>query len=281
MSEFNSMKKDHKRENDKVIVAGVDVGSVNSKAVILINSEPISFSEIRSQAPKESAVRVINEALCRINLNLEDINYTVATGCGKKEVSFAQKAISEISCAAKGAIKIWGQSVRTVLDVGGESCKVIHCTESGRVIDFLWNDKCASGIGFSFDSLAYLLNKELKEIGKIGSEVDKFPEISDFCVVYARSEAFDLIRDKIPIEKIIAAYHYAMARRMAVLVERLGLKEDFVVIGGMSRNQGIMVWLERILKQKPIEPKIKLDPTFSVAFGAALFADSFYRQSKI
>lgn len=262
-----------------IIVAGIDIGSVNSKALILIDGEPISSCEIRTQIPGESAQKVIKEALRKINLNLDDIHYIVATGCGSSQVSFANKTLSEISCVAKGAIKIWGRSVRTILEAGGESCKVIHCTERGRVIDFLWNDKCSSGIGISIEVLANLVNKDLNDIGKIAFESNEFPKISDFCVVYARSEAFDLIKDEVPLEKIIAAYHYAMAKRISVFIERLGLKKDFVIVGGISRNPGITKWLKEILKIDLLAPEIDLDPALTGAFGAALFADNFYKQS--
>lgn len=263
------------RKNDKAIVAGIDIGTVSCKAVILMNGEPVSFSETKTRIPKDSAIRVINDAGNKVDLKLDDIHYIVATGCGRSQVSFAHRTVSEISCAAKGVINIWGPSVRTILDAGGESCKVIHCTEKGRVIDFLWNDKCSSGIGLSIEILASLVNKELTEIGKIATEHDEFPRISDFCAVYARSETFDLVKDRVSTEKIITAYHYAMAKRIGILVERLGLKKDFVVIGGMARNPGIMRWLKNILKINFINPKVELDPTMAVAFGAALFADDF------
>ncbi len=272
------MNKNKIDSNGKIVVAGIDIGSVSSKAVILMDREPVSSSEIRTRIPKESALKVIEEASRKVNLSLDDIHYIVATGYGKSQVSFAHKTVSEISCAAKGAIEMWGKSVQTILEAGGESCKVIHCTENGRVLDFLWNDKCSSGIGVSIEVLADLVNMDLKEIGKIALETSEFPKISDFCVVYARSEAFDLVKDKVSPEKIVTAYHYAMAKRIAILVERLGLKKDFVVTGGMSRNPGIMKWLKESLKIDLLAPKIDLDPSMAVAFGAALFADNLYKQ---
>lgn len=263
--------------SEKLIVAGVDIGSTYSKAVILLDRRPVSSSEIRTGLPKDSAINVINDALSKINLSIKDLKYTVATGSGKGHVTFANKTISEISCATAGATNIWGPSVRTVLDAGGINCRVIHCTENGRVINFLWNDKCSSGIGISFDTFSTLIDKNIMELGEISLKYEQFPKLSDFCSIYALSEAFDLIRDKIPIEQIIASYHYAMAKRISVLVERLGLKEDFVLIGGMSKNPGIVGWLKRILKIELLSPKVEFDPSLVVALGAALFADKFSR----
>jgi len=202
----------------------------------------------------------------------------VATGCGRTQVPFARRAVSEIACSAAGAVRIWGPSVRTVLDAGGQSCKAIHCTEKGRATDFLWNDKCAAGIGRSVESFADLMNKDVAEIGSISLQSDKFPRLSDFCPVYARSEALDLIRSKVPVEQLIAAYHYAMAKRISTLVARSGVKKDFVIIGGLAKNPGIVDRVESILKVNRLAPKSDWDPSLTPALGAALFADSFCRR---
>jgi len=280
MNEYSSVNKQLDWRRAKVIVAGVDSGAVSSKAVILLDGQPYAFSQVRTRTPKESAFSAINAALAKTHLGLQDIHYIVATGCGRAQVPFTHKTISEIACSAAGAVHIWGPTVRTVLDAGGQSCKVIHCTEKGRVTAFLWNDKCAEGIGRSMEVFADLAKKEVTEIGNIALQSDQFPKISDFCVVYARSEALDLIRSKVPLEQVIAAYHYAMAKRISTLVARLGVKKDFVIIGGLAKNPGIIDWLESILLVSSLAPKPEWDPTLTVTLGAALFADAFYRRQQ-
>ena len=269
---------DWKKAN--AIVAGVDIGAVSSKAVILLDGQPYAISHVTTRTPKESAFKAINAALAKTDLTLEKIQYIVGTGCGRTQVPFVRKTISEIACGAAGAVHIWGPSVRTVLDAGGQSCKVIHCTEKGRATAFLWNDKCAAGIGRSMEAFADLVKKEVTEIGNIALQSDQFPKLSDFCVVYARSEALDLIRSKIPIEQIIAGYHHAMAKRISTLVARSGMKRDFVIIGGLAKNPGITGWLENILKASRLAPKPEWDPALAQALGAALFADAFYRRQQ-
>jgi len=264
----------------KVIVAGIDIGAVSSKAVILLDGQSFAFSQVTTRTPKESAFRAINGALAKTDLKLENIHYIVATGRGRTQVPFARKTITEIACGAAGAVHIWGPSVRTVLDAGGQSCKVIHCTEKGRATAFLWNDKCAAGIGRSMEAFADLVKKEVTEIGNIALQSEKFPKLSDFCPVYAQSEALDLIRSNVPLEQVIAGYHYAMAKRISTLVARSGVKKDFVIIGGLTRNPGIIDRLESILKVSRLAPKPEWDSTLTPALGAALFADAFYRRQQ-
>ena len=280
MSEYASINEQLDWKRAKVIASGVDSGAVSSKVVILLDGQPYAVSQVRTRTPKESAFSAINAALAKTHLKLENIHYLVATGRRRTQVPFARETISEIACGAAGAVHIWGPSVRTVLDAGGESCKVIHCTEKGRATDFLWNDKCAAGIGRYMETFADLVRKEVTEIGNIALQSDQFPKLSDFCAVYAQSEALDLIRSKVPIEQVIAAYHYAMAKRISTLVGRSGVKKDFVIIGGLARNPGIINWLESILKVSRLAPKPEWDPTLTAALGAALFADSCYRRQQ-
>ncbi len=277
-NEYASMNRYLNWEKAKVIVAGVDVGAVSSKAMILVDGQPYAVSHVTTRTPKEAAFKAMNVALRKTDLTIEKIQYIVGTGRGRTQVPFARKTISEIACGAAGAVHIWGPSVRTVLDAGGQSCKVIHCTEKGRATAFLWNDKCAAGIGRSMEAFADLVKKEVSEIGNIALPSDQFPKISDFCTVYARSEALDLIRSKVPLEEVIVAYHYAMAKRISTLVARAGMKKDFVVIGGLAKNPGIITWVEDNLKVSRLAPKPEWDPAVTVALGAALFADAFNRQ---
>ncbi|MFB3886753.1 MAG: acyl-CoA dehydratase activase [Thermodesulfobacteriota bacterium] len=260
----------------KAIVAGIDIGAVTSKAVILLDRQPYAFSQVTTRRPAESASKVIHEALSKAHLKSDQIHFVVGTGRGRTQVPFARKTITEIACGAAGAVHIWGPSVRTVLDAGGQSCRVIHCTEKGRATSFLWNDKCAAGIGRSIETFADLVKKEVTEIGKINLQSHSFPKLSDFCPVYAQSEALDLIRSKVPAEEVIAAYHYAMAKRIGTLVARAGVKKDLVVIGGLAKNPGIINRVESILGVKSLDTKPSWDPVFTVALGAALFADAFF-----
>jgi predicted CoA-substrate-specific enzyme activase len=280
MSEHASINEQLDWTKAERIVAGIDSGAVSSKALILLDGKPYAFSQVKTRRPEESALSAINAALAQTHLKLGNIHCLVATGRGRTQVPFARETVTEIACAAAGAVHIWGPSVRTVLDAGGQSCKVIHCTGKGRATAFLWNDKCAAGIGRSMESFADLVRKEVTEIGNIALQSDQFPKLSDFCAVYAQSEALDLMRSKVPVEQVIAAYHHAMAKRISTLVGRAGVKEDFVIIGGLTRNPGIIERLEGFLKVSRLAARPDWDPVLTPALGAALFADAFHRRQQ-
>jgi len=278
MTEKASIHKQLDWKKAKVIVAGVDIGAVNSKALILLDGQPYASSHVKTLIPKESAFGTINAISDKTGLKLENIHSIVATGIGRSQVPFAEKTVSEIACAAAGAVNIWGPSVRTVLDLGGQSCKIIHCTDRGRVNDFLWNDKCAAGLGRSMESFADLVQKDIDEIGNIALQSEELLRLSDFCSVFALSEVLDSKINRVPEEQVIAGYHHAVAMRISTLVARIGLKTDLVIIGGLARNPAIIKWLEEILGVRRLAPKPAWDSTLTVALGAAMFADSFHRR---
>lgn len=137
----------------KIITAGVDVGSVGSKTVIMVDGELYAYSVMRTGGgSEETAVKVTRWALEGTGLDINNIHYIVGTGYGRVNVPFARRTITEIACHARGAHYIYGPTVRTVLDIGGQDCKAIRCDERGRVLSFLMNDKCAAGTGRGLES---------------------------------------------------------------------------------------------------------------------------------
>jgi benzoyl-CoA reductase subunit A len=258
----------------RTITAGVDVGSVSSQAVIMTDGELVAYSNMRtgSDSPN-SALNALNRALEGTGLTLDKIQYTVGTGYGRVNVPFAQRAITEIACHGQGANFMYGSTVRTVLDMGGQDCKAIHIDERGKVTNFLMNDKCAAGTGRGMEVFADLLGVSINEIGELSLKVEEEPPpVSSTCVVFAKSEASGLLRAGWPREKVIAAYTSAMAHRVATLLQRIGIEPDFAITGGIAKNIGVVSRLEKELKIKALTPKY--DTQIAGAVGAALFAQA-------
>jgi bzd-type benzoyl-CoA reductase Q subunit len=267
-------------KDGEIITAGVDVGSVSTQAVVMVDGEVYCYSNMRtgSDSP-DSANRAMKWALEGTGLNLERIDYTVGTGYGRVNVPFANRAITEIACHARGANFIYGPTIRTVLDMGGQDCKVIRCDENGKVLSFLMNDKCAAGTGRGMEVFADLLNVPINEIGDISLKVDEEPEpVSSTCVVFAKSEASALLRDGWPKEKVIAAYCLAMAHRISALIERIGLEKDFGITGGIAKNKGVVKRLEKKIGIETLKPRF--DTQIAGAIGAALIGKAILEKER-
>ena len=284
--EYHRVLPDKKWKNKDVITAGVDVGSVGSKAAIMIDGDIYSWGVMRtgSNSP-ESATKVLGWALEGTGLRNSDLKYIVGTGYGRVNVPMANKAITEIACHAKGANYIWGPSVRTVLDVGGQDIKAIRVDETGRVLSFLMNDKCAAGTGRGMEVFADLLQIPIEQIGEFSLKVVEEPEpVSCTCVAFAKTEAMGLLRKGWSKEKVLAAYTRAMAVRMGNLVNRVGLEKELVITGGQSKNIGIVSRIEENLGVKCLpSPKWRengLDPMVAGAIGAALLGRALYLKAQ-
>jgi predicted CoA-substrate-specific enzyme activase len=172
-------------KDGEIITAGVDVGSVSSQAVIAIDGQIYAFANTRTRLDSpNSAVNAMNWALEYTDgLTLEKIQYTVGTGYGRLNVPFTQRAITEIACHARGANFIYGPTIRTVLDMGGQDCKAIHCDEKGKVTSFLMNDKCAAGTGRGMEAIADLLGVSINEVGELSLQVEEEPPpVSSTCL---------------------------------------------------------------------------------------------------
>ena len=267
-------------ERGEIITVGVDVGSLSTQAVIMVDGKLYAYSSMRtgSNSP-ESAQRAIDWALEGTGMTLQQIHYMVGTGYGRVNVPAADKTITEIACHSLGAHFIYGDSVRTILDIGGQDAKAIICDGKGRVTNFLMNDKCAAGTGRGIEVFAELVRVPIEQVGERSLQVEEEPPmVSSTCVVFAKSEALTLLRQGWNVNTVLAAYLAAMAHRSVELLERLGIEKELVFTGGVSKNIGLVKRVEREIGVKALESR--LDPQIAGGIGAALFAKALVEKSR-
>lgn len=262
------------------LTAGVDIGSTSTQAVVMAGGKIAAYASIRTGAnSRDSAVNAMNRVLEVSGIRQEEIAFTVGTGYGRVNVPFADKTITEITCHAKGANYIYGPSVRTILDMGGQDCKAIHCDERGRVTSFMMNDKCAAGTGRGMEVIADLLGVPIEEIGERSFQAEKIPKpITSQCVVFAKTEVGHLMREGWTKEQVLAAYCQAMADRVARLLERNGMQPDFAITGGIAKNIGVVKRIEDQLHVKALQGSY--DSQIAGAVGGAIMAAELLEKRK-
>jgi len=279
-AETNWVNPDIKWPDGEFITLGIDVGSVSSQAVIMVDGQFYAYGNMRtgSDSP-DSARNALAFALEKTDLTEDKIHYCIGTGYGRVNVPMADRSVTEIACHARGANFIYGPQVRTVLDVGGQDIKAIRCDEKGKVTNFLMNDKCAAGTGRGMEVFADLLSVPIGDVGERSFQVDKEPiAVSSTCVVYAKSEATGLLRKGLSTNEVLAAYCSAMADRIYSLLARVGVEPEFAITGGMAKNRGV---IDRLMKKIGLEPmKTKWDTQLAGAAGAALFGHALCKKGK-
>jgi len=262
-----------------MIVAGVDIGSVATKAVVLEDGQVVGKAVARTGIDHPEVGReVLESALAQAGTTREVVRRVVTTGYGRRSAKLGAGVVTEITTAGRGAWALgapWG-SVRTVVDLGGQDSKVILLDESGAVADFAMNDKCAAGTGRFLEVMAGVLRVTLEEMGELSLRATDPVTINATCAVFAESEVVSLIAQGRGPADILAGVHNAIASRLTSMVRQLD-GDRVLFVGGGARNQGVRKALEDTLGR---EVHVPADPEFVVALGAALIAaDQLTRQS--
>jgi len=262
------------------IVAGVDIGSTTAKALILKDGEIIgSLIGPTGTNPALAGKQILDTVLNDAHYKSSDVKYIVATGYGRVSAPFANKTVTEITCHGRGA-HYTSQTIRTVIDIGGQDAKVVSLGEDGRVIDFVMNDKCASGTGRFLESAAQLvLNVPLEDLGELSLKATNISKISSTCTVFAQTEIVSLLASGESKENIIAGLHSSIANRVISMAKRVGVKPTIMMTGGVAKNIGVIKALERDLGMEVIVPS-DIDPQLVGALGAALIANEIYSDSQ-
>ncbi len=101
--------------------------------------------------------------------------------------------MDELTANAAGIHCLTSGQTRTVINIGGQDVKVIRLSETGQIIDFMMNDKCAAGTGRFFEMATRILDTPLDEFYEAGQKADDAVNINSICAVFAESEVVSLI----------------------------------------------------------------------------------------
>lgn len=209
-----------------------------------------------------------------LDFELEE-TYVVGTGYGRARLPFPKEHIrSEILCHGLGAHLMYPKT-RTVLDIGGQDTKGIQIDETGIVVNFQMNDRCAAGCGRYLGYIADEMQIGLHELGPLAMKSTKKVSINSTCTVFAGAE----LRDRLSLgekrEDIIAGLHRAIIlRSMSILSRSGGVDDELTFTGGVAKNEAAVKELRTLVKENYGDLKINIDPDsiYTGALGAAEFA---------
>ncbi len=261
-----------KMKSGDYYVAGIDSGSTSTDVVILDGDGRIKSTMIipTGGGAMMSAEKSLDMALEKAGIRKKDVVRIVTTGYGREYIEGGDDSITEITCHAKGANYL-NPNVRTVIDIGGQDIKAISIDETGAVKNFLMNDKCAAGTGRFLEMMARTLGLSLEEMSTMGLEWKENVVISSMCTVFAESEVVSLVAQNKALPDIIHGLNVSVASKVGALAARLGEENpgEYMMTGGVARNQGIIKALEEKLRAKLY---ICDEAQLCGALGAALFA---------
>jgi predicted CoA-substrate-specific enzyme activase len=254
------------------IAAGVDVGSTQTKAVVMAENGGRS---ILARALVDTGANVRKAAenafllACRnAEIPPTEVGFVVGTGYGRYNISFGNAQMTEISCHARGAHFVCPDT-RTVIDMGGQDSKAISVGKDGQVLDFVMNDKCAAGTGRFLANAADVMGIGLDEIGPLSLRATRVIKIATVCTVFVESDILSYLAQGKKAEDILGGVHLAIAKRTLSLARRVLMEPEITMTGGVARNVGMLRALEEVLGSKL---QVSPDAHFMGAIGAAVFA---------
>ena len=250
--------------------AGVDVGSTQTKAIIIDEEKEIVGRSLIDTGANVilAAENAYFEALKDGRVREEEVEYVIGTGYGRYRVTFGNTQVTEISCHARGAVHMF-PGTRTVVDMGGQDTKAIRIGLSGDIVDFCMNDKCAAGTGRFLGAASTALDISLDRLGPTALEAERPVRISTTCTVFAESEVLSWLGKGKKIEDILMGVHQSIAARSIGLLRRVGIEEEVTFTGGVAKNTGMVHAMEQNMG---IRLNVSDESHYMGALGAALFA---------
>ena len=251
-----------------MITAGCDVGSLYTKAVVLKDGELVAkgiiptIGNISQQIPQ-----FLSKLFQQAGISDEQVDHLIATGRGANLVKSAERSEDYLICLAR-AVRHYLPNVNYLLDLGGQSITGIHFDENAQIVDFMRNDKCASGSGRFLELMSAKLGVELEEIDQVLSQAKSPVEISNQCGVFAESEVITYINQGREKADILAGVCASVAKIASAQARRFGLGKNYTITGGAGRIHSLIKMLtERLQGNYLAFPQ---NPELAGAIGAGL-----------
>lgn len=248
---------------------GIDIGSTCSKtAVLSADGEILDLFVIPTGWSSFQALSSIEEKLSQQGIQIDDCK-VVSTGYGRKAVKYAKKNITEITCHAKGAAKLFGEQPMHIIDIGGQDTKVIS-SSSGKVEEFFMNDKCSAGTGKFVEIMANRLNIPVEDIDLMAAKYTEKTIISSMCTVFAESEVISMIGQGSTRENIAWGVLNSVAMKVKQEYGKLAeANRPIYLTGGLCDN---VFFTEMLSEQLQKKINTHRNSRYAGAIGAAVLA---------
>ncbi len=247
------------------VALGVDAGSTTWKGVVLDSAGEVLDSVVVAAEPLAEQQTRVELAKLREATGTSGDTPVGATGYGRKRVG-ADRAITEITCHARGAFHLTGKA-GVLVDMGGQDSKVIRIDAGGMVADFSMNDKCAAGTGRFLEVLLGRLKVGWDQVPGLVESAESAVSVSSTCTVFAESEVISLMAEGESVPGILKGVHQSLASRLAALAGTLPQDAAIFMSGGVALGQAMVNALSKEL-HRPVQ--VLPEPQIVGALGAAL-----------
>ena len=251
-----------------MIAVGCDVGSLYSKAVVLVDDELIAGRVVPTTGHIAEEIEGLIDAVVReAGIKADQVDCLAATGNGADLVRGARLLEDEVACVGAAAAYHL-EEVELVIHVGGQSIASIKLDEDGDVADFMRNDKCASGSGRFLEMMSHKLHLDVAGIDEAVAGSARPVAISNQCGVFAESEVISHVNAGESTADILAGVCASVANIVVAQGRRFGTGRHYTVTGGVALIDSVVNIIRR--KLGGAYHAFPLDARLTAAVGAAL-----------
>jgi predicted CoA-substrate-specific enzyme activase len=242
--------------NKGKILAGLDIGHVNTKAMIMRGREILGYCTAPTGFDVVAAAQTaLNHASDSVGISYAELAGIVATGIFRDMVKGpplnVTRTVPEYLADAKGALFL-NKNSRTAIDIGGNIHKAVHYDRNGNVLDVIQNDKCADGLGIFYTTMAKALGIGEQDLSELALQSTGHVSVAIHCAASAESEAIDLMCQGVDIADVADAVSRFMAERVAAMCTTMPLEKEIVIAGGLAKSQALMNHFSNLINQDVI-----------------------------
>jgi len=283
------------------ILAGLDIGSVSARLVVLLSSDTellftqnrkmnsfftsISdsgsyrlFTSKRVQVLGDpfQAARMLLGTLLQIIPEHTEIKLQ-ATGSQAKLISQLLEIphVNEFKAISRGVVELVPDA-NTVFEIGGNGSRYIRVTfdsanDELSILDYQRNGECAAGTGSFIDQQAARLRYDIEEIGPLVLQAKEGANIAGRCSVFAKSDMVHAQQRGYSPAAIFKGLCEAVVRNYKGTVLRgKELVPKVVFVGGVAANLGVVAAVRDIFGLQDEELVVPQLHAYVGALGCAL-----------
>jgi predicted CoA-substrate-specific enzyme activase len=246
---------------------GIDIGTRTSKAVVMGDDARVIGRHLIHSGYDycSAAIRLRDELLRSADID-KDEDLSVALTGHVKNVPFSHIQMPDILCCSKGILSHFPQ-VRTIIDIQRTYTQIIRIDYKGKIKNYAINEKCATGCGCFLEIISNVLRIDLEGWGPISSKSQCPVNFTTGCAVFGESEVISRVSEGCRKEDIIDGVLEAIASKIIILLDRVGVEPACSVCGGGALNIGLVKCIEKKLGYELLVPP---NAEYVNALGAAL-----------
>lgn len=246
---------------------GIDCGSVSIKIALIDKNKKLVDSVYLKN---RGIIETIKQGMSQLNNDKYKVCGVGVTGSGRQFVGLlvgADVVKTEILAHAIATLNYY-PDVRTIMDIGGEDCKIMT-VENGVLTDFIMNNICGAGTGAVIETIASRLGVLIEDVGDLAMQSTEELEFPGKCGVFCQSAVVSRLNSGAAKSDILKGVVSALIHNYLNLAKSINLSPPYVFQGATAQNKALVAALSEQLGCEVIIPE---KCSVMGAIGSALLA---------